>query len=141
MNLIKHLSKEESWCKSIWNALEGDKREGIKAKDVKTFIAVIMRIPTTTTESNTITKSYTTFTDNELTLTQQQVNRIQNDFHLLYLNRKAYRSTEEKLITDSECTFKPSLCEASLFMTESGSTHSIKKMVKYFEDVKAKQEE
>lgn len=139
MGLIKYPSKEENWCKSIWNALEGDKYEGIKTINLKIYIAVIMRIPIAST--NIAINSCTTNTNNELTLTQQQVHKIQKDYHLLYLNRKAYGAVVDKSVTDSECTFKPSLCEASLTMTESGSAHSTKKMLKYFEDVKAKQEE
>ncbi len=119
---VKSPAAEEpvDWYMKVWQALEGEKRNGIYPENLKIFTAAIMKILLSEGTATAAASKYGAFTeDGKLALTQQQATKIHKDFILLYLNRTAYNNPTTTKVTDSEYTFKPSLCELSVSIVNS----------------------
>lgn len=115
------------YCTRMWEVLEGDQRGGILPANLKSFAGAVMKVILTADEPGSTTSRYGSFTKHGVFLfTQEQAARIHKDFCLFYLNRTAYNMPKPKVLKESECTFKPSLCEHSV--TIANTTRSVSKV-------------
>jgi len=116
----KPIEEPIDWNLKVWQALEGDKKNGVHQDVLRAFTGAIMKIMITEPVTGGNVGKYGTYTeDGKYSLNQQQATRVHKDFILLYLNRTAYGSNQVKNTEEIECTFKPSLCELSVSIVSS----------------------